>query len=164
MLVRFAAPGSGETGFLVLLRPDGVFAEVLQLGLVVVAGVALALAGRDGSEFVSPSLSLGTGHLDALRAGVGRDAAIIRGVLPPPFPSADGVGQEVRRDALTRAHQLLDGLDAAARALAHVAGGPHLSAAEVGSVCEQRNTLVTTFFPVLEGAFWLFFFYELGVS
>lgn len=139
MLVRFAAPGPGETGLLVLLRPDGVFAEVLQLGLVVVAGVALAFAGRDGSEFVSPSLPVGTSQGDALRAAVGGDAAVIQGVLPPPLPSADGVGQQVRGDALARANQLLDGLDAAARALAQVAGGSHLSAAEVGSVCKQET-------------------------
>lgn len=101
-----------------------------------VASVALALAGRDSSEFVSPSLFLGTSHLDALRAGVSGDAAVIQGVLPPPFPPADGIGEEVGRDALARAHQLLDGLDAAARPLRQVAGGSHFSAAEVGSICK----------------------------
>lgn len=140
MLVRFAAPRPGETGLLVLLRPGRFLPKVLQLGLVVVASVALAFAGRDSSEFVSPSLFLGTGHLDALRASVSRDAAIIQGVLPPPLPSADGVGQEVRGDTLTRAHQFLDGLDAAAGPLCDIAGGSHLSAAEVGSIC-KRETL-----------------------
>lgn len=72
MLVRFAAPRPGETGLLVLLRPGRFLPKVLQLGLVVVASVALAFAGRDSSEFVSPSLFLGTGHLDALRASVSR--------------------------------------------------------------------------------------------
>lgn len=95
MLVRFAAPGSGETRLLVLLRPDGFLAEVLQLRLVVIASVALAFAGRDSSEFVSPSLFLGTSHLDALGASVSRDAAVVRGVLTPPLPPADGVGKEV---------------------------------------------------------------------
>lgn len=95
MVVGFAAPASGETGLLVLLRPDSFLSKVLQLGLVVVASVALALAGRDGSEFVSPSLFLGTGHLDALRVSVSRNAAIIQGVLTPPLPSANRVGEEV---------------------------------------------------------------------
>ena len=95
MLVRFAAPGSGETRLLVLLRPDSFLAEVLQLRLVVVASVALAFAGRDSSEFVSPSLFLGTSHLDALRASVSRNAAIIQGILTPPFPSTNRVGKEV---------------------------------------------------------------------
>lgn len=139
MLVRFAAPGSGQTRLLVLLLPGGLLPKVLQLGLVVVPSVALALAGCDSSEFVSPSLILGTRHLDALRAGVSRDAAVIRGVLPPPLPSANGVGQEMGWDALPRAHQLLHGLQAAARPLRHVAGDAHLSAAEVGDICKGEG-------------------------
>lgn len=95
MLVGFAASGSGQTRLLVLLRPQSFLPEVLQLGLVVVASVALALAGRDRSEFVSPSLLLGAAHLDALRASVSRDAAKIQGVLAPPLPSSNRVGKEV---------------------------------------------------------------------
>lgn len=104
-----------------------------------VSSVSLALAGCDRSEFVSPSLIVRARHLDALRAGVSRDAAIIRGVLPPPLPSADGVGQEVGWDALPRANQLLHGLQAAARPLCHVAGDAHLSAAEVGDICKGEG-------------------------
>lgn len=139
MLVRFAAPGSGETGLLVLLRPDSFLSKVLQLRLVVVASVALAFAGRDSSEFVSPSLFLGTSHLDALHASVSRNAAIIQGILTPPLPSTNRVGKEVRRDTLTRADQFLDRLDAAARPFCDIVGGSHFSAAEVGSICKQET-------------------------
>lgn len=142
MLVRFAAPGSGEMGLLVLLRPGSLLPEVLELRLVVVASVALALAGRDSSEFVSPSLLLGTGHLDALRAGVRGDAAVIQGILAPPLAPADGVGQEVRGHALAGAHELPHGLQAAARPVRHVARGAHLPAAELGGICETRNALI----------------------
>lgn len=137
VLVGFGVPGSGQMRLLVLLGPGAVPAEVLELGLVVVAGVALALAGGDRSEFVSPGLLLGTGEQDALGAAVSRDAAIIQGVLPPPLAPADGVGQQVRGLALARAQQLLDGLEAAARPVRHIASGAELPAAELRGVCEQ---------------------------
>lgn len=95
MLVRFAAPGSGEMGLLVLLRPGSLLPEVLELRLVVVASVALALAGRDSSEFVSPSLLLGTGHLDALRAGVRGDAAVIQGILRDTKGKTNTYGKDI---------------------------------------------------------------------
>lgn len=137
VLVGFATPGSGEVRLLVLLGPGRLLAEVLELGLVVVAGVALALARRGRPEFVSPSLLLGTGHEDALGAGVGGDAAVIQGALPPPLAAADGVGQEVRGLAVAGAEQLLHRLQAAARPVRHEACGAHLPAAELGGVCER---------------------------
>lgn len=137
MLVGLGAPGSGEMRLLVLLGPGALLAEVLELGLVVVASVALALAGRGRSEFVSPSLLVGTGHEDALGAGVRGDAAEIQRVLPPPLAPADGVGQEVRGLALARAQQLLHRLQAAARPVRQVPSGAHLPAAELAGICTQ---------------------------
>lgn len=62
--------------------------------------VALALAGGDHADFVSPSVAVGTLQLDPLRPRVGRHAAVVRGAAPPPLAADDGVRQEVRGHAL----------------------------------------------------------------
>lgn len=92
---------------------------------------ALALAGRHHADFVSPSVAVGAVQLDPLRPGVGRDAAVFRGVAPPPLAPRDGVRQEVTGHALSRAHQLPDGLSAATRSVGDVTSGTQLSAAQL---------------------------------
>lgn len=130
-LVGLTAPSPGEAWLFVLLRPGSLFAEVLELGPVVVAGVALALAGGDRSDLDSPKVSIGAGQLDALGATVCRDAAVIQRILPPPFPLANGIRKKVRWEALTRTNQLLDWLDAAAKTVGDIAGGVQFPAAEL---------------------------------
>lgn len=107
------------------------FGHLLGLRLVVVGPEALALAGRHHADFVSPSVAAGTVQLDPLRPGVGRDAAVFRSVAPPPLAPRDGVGQEVAGHALSRAHQLPDGLGAATGSVRDVASGTQLSAAQL---------------------------------
>lgn len=100
----------------------------------------LALAGGHYAEFVSPSVAIGAAQLDPPGPGVSRDAAVLRGVAPPPLATADGVGQKVRREALARAHQLLDGFGAAAGSISDVAGGAQLPAAQLrGTWVEEIN-------------------------
>lgn len=105
--------------------------DLLGLRLVMVRPEALALAGGDHADFVSPSVAVWTLQLDPPRPGVGRDAAVFRGVIPPPLPAGDGVGHEVRGHALPRAHQLLDGFGAAAGSVGDVTGGAQLPAAQL---------------------------------
>lgn len=105
--------------------------HLLGHGEVVVGSEALALAGRDHTDFVSPSVAVGTLQLDPPRPGVRGDAAVVRGAAPPPLPADDGVGHEVGGQALARAHQLPDGLGAAAGAVRDVAGGTQLPAAHL---------------------------------
>ena len=92
---------------------------------------ALALAGGDHADFVSPSVAVGTLQLDPPHPGVRRDAAVVRGAAPPPLAADDGVGHEVCGEALPRAHQLPDGLGAAAGAVGDVTGGTQLPAAQL---------------------------------
>lgn len=91
----------------------------------------LTLAGSHHADFVSPSVAVGAAQLDPPGPGVSRDAAVLRGVAPPPFATADGVGQEVRGQALARAHQLLDGFGAAAGPICNIASGAQLPAAQL---------------------------------
>lgn len=105
--------------------------DLLGLRLVVVSPESLTLAGSHRADFVSPSVAVGTAQLDPPGPGVSRDAAVLRGVAPPPLDAADGVGHEVRRQALARAHQLLDGFGAAAGSVCDVAGGAQLPAAQL---------------------------------
>lgn len=85
---------------LVSLPPQDLFG----LRLVVVSPEALTLAGGHYADFVSPSVAVGALQLDPPGPGVSRDAAVLRGVAPPPLAAADGVGHEVRWQALARAH------------------------------------------------------------
>lgn len=109
--------------------------------LVVVGPEALALAGRDHADLVSPSVAVGTLQLDAARPGVRRDAAVVRGAAPPPLAPHDGVGHEVRGKTLARTHQLLDGLGAAARSVGDVAGGPQLPAAQLRGTWDEEQDI-----------------------
>lgn len=110
------------------LRPG----HLLGLGLVMVRPEALALTGRHHADFVSPGVaSAGTMERDPLGSGMCRNAAVFCGVAPPPLAPGDGVGQEVAGHALTRAHQLPDGLGAATGAVCDVASGAQLSAAQL---------------------------------
>lgn len=59
------------------------------------------------------------------------DAAVVGGVVLPPFPADDGVRDEVRRDTLARTDQLFYWLAAAAGSVRNVSGGAQLSAAQV---------------------------------
>lgn len=105
--------------------------QLLGVRLVVVRPEALALAGGHHPDFVSPSVAAGALQLDPPRAGVRWHAAVIRGAVPPPLSADDGVRHEVGGKALARAHQLPDGLGAAAGAIGDVAGGAQLPAAQL---------------------------------
>lgn len=109
--------------------------HLLRLRLVVVRPEALALARGDRADFVRPTVAVGTLQLDPACPGVRRDAAVVRGAAPPPLATHDGVGHEVRGQALARAHQLPDGLGAAAGAVGDVAGGAQLPAAHLRRTC-----------------------------
>lgn len=113
---------------LLVARPLG---DLLGLRLVVVRPEALALARGDHADFVSSGVAAGTLQLHPPRPRVRRDAAVVRGVAPPPLAASDGVGHEVRRHALAGAHQLFDGLGAAARSVGDEAGGTQLPAAQL---------------------------------
>lgn len=105
---------------------------------------ALALAGGDYADFVSPSVAVGTLQLDPPCPGVGRDAAVVRSVAPPPLAAADGVWHEVCRHALARTHQLLHRLGTAARPVGDVTGGAQLPTAQLrGTWVEEQNITVT---------------------
>lgn len=120
---------------LAALRPR----HLLGLRLVVVGPEALALAGGDHADFVSPGVAAGTVQLEPPRPRVGRHAAIVRGASPPPLAAGDGVGQEVRRHALARAQQLLHRLGTAARPVGDVAGGAQLPAAQLRGTCTSTK-------------------------
>lgn len=114
--------------------------DLLGLRLVVVSPEPLALAGRHHAQFVSPGVAVGAAQLDPPGPGVSRHAAVLRGAAAPPLGPADGVGHEVGREALARAHQLLDGLGAAAGSVCDVAGGAKLPAAQLrGTWGEERG-------------------------
>lgn len=105
---------------------------------------ALALAGGDHTDFVSPSVAVRTLQLEPPCPGVGRDAAVVRGVTPPPLSSGDGVRHEVRGHTLARAHQLLDGLGTAAGSVGDVTGGTQLPTAQLrGTWVEEQDITVT---------------------
>lgn len=128
------------TVLLVALPPR----DLLDLRLVVMGSEALALAGCDHAHFVSPSVAVGTVQLDPPCPGVGRDAAVLRGGVPPPLAAGDGVGHEARGHALARAHQLLGGFGAAAGSVCDVTGGPQLPAAQLrGTWGEEQHITVT---------------------
>lgn len=125
--------------------------DLLGLRLVVVRPEALALAGGHHADFVSPSAAARTLQLDPLRPGVSRDAAVLRGVAPPPLASGDGVGHEARGQALARAQQLLDGLGAAAGSVRDVTGGVQLPAAQLRRTwVGEQDIVVTTSWPRLK--------------
>lgn len=96
---------------------------VLHLWLVVVGSEALALAGRHNTDFVSPSVAVGTLQLNSPCPGVGRDAAVVRGTAPPPLTAHDRVWQEMRWHALAGAHKLLDRFGTATRSVCDVTSG-----------------------------------------
>lgn len=105
-----------------------------------VAGVALAFARGDGSDLHNPNVLVGAGQLDTLGTTMCRDAAVIQGVLTPPFPLANGVRKEMRRQALTRTYQLPDRFDAAAGAVDDMTGGVQFPAAELQWFWKGGNT------------------------
>lgn len=118
--------------------------DLLGLRLVMMRPEALALAGGDHADFVSPSVAVRTLQLDPPRPGVCRDAAVFRSVIPPPLSASDGVGHEVRGHTLARAHQLLDGFGTAARSVGDVTGGTQLPAAQLrGTWVEGQDITVT---------------------
>lgn len=105
---------------------------------------ALALAGGDHTDFISPGVAVRTLQLDPPCPGVSRDAAVVRGAAPPPLPPDDRVWHEVRGQALARTHQLLDRLGTAARSVGDVTGGTQLPTAQLrGTWVEEQDIRVT---------------------
>lgn len=129
------APVFGQATLLLVALP---LRDLLGLRDVMVGPEALALAGGDHADFVSPSVAVRTLQLDPPRPGMGRDAAVVRGVVPPPLAACDGVGHEVGGHALARAHQLLDGFGTAARSVGDVTGGTQLPAAQLRGTWGSR--------------------------
>lgn len=137
--VGFGAPGAGPQ-LPARLRPRGLGPEVLELGLVVEASEALALArGYQAHLACARRRTAGTQQLHPLRAVAVGDAAEVGPARAPPLATADGVGQQAGRAALAGAHQLGDRLGAAARPVGHVAGEVQLPAAVLGGVCGERR-------------------------
>lgn len=135
------APVLRQTTVLLVALP---LRDLLGHRLVVVRPEALALAGGDHADFVSPSVAVRTLQLDPPCPGVGRDAAVVRDAAPPPLAAGDGVWHEVRGHALARTHQLLDRLGAAARTVGDVTGGTQLSTAQLrGTWVEEQDITVT---------------------
>lgn len=85
-------------------------------GLIVLPGVALALAGRDHSYFVGSYTSILALQLDPLGASFVVDASPLLRAPPAPVlgsvPSSNPVGEQRQREAFTSTHQLLQGVDA----------------------------------------------------
>lgn len=90
-------------------------------GLVVLAGVPLALAGRDHGDFVGACAAVLALQLDSLGARLVVDAPPLLGAPPAPVlgsvASSDPVGKHRQGQALARAHQLLERADAGALAV-----------------------------------------------
>lgn len=105
---------------------------------------ALALAGGDDADFVSPSVAVRALQLHPAGPGVRRDAAVVRRAAPPPLPAADGVRHEASGHALARAHQLLHRLGAAAGSIGDVAGGAQLPAAQLRDTWGEEQDITVT--------------------
>lgn len=111
---------------------------------VVLAGVPLALAGGDHSDFVRSRAAVLALQLDALGACLVGDAApvLVAASATPQLPgvgAADPVLKHLSWETLTGAHQLLDGVDAGAVAVGDVLRGPQLSASDLASFCGKRQ-------------------------
>lgn len=105
---------------------------------------ALALAGGDHADFVSPSVAIRTLQLDPPCPGVGRDAAVVRRVTPPPLAATNGVWHEVCGHALARTHQLLNRLGTAARSICDVTGRTQLPTAQLGGTWVEEQDITVT--------------------
>ncbi|KAF3834469.1 hypothetical protein F7725_025673 [Dissostichus mawsoni] len=107
--------------FLLLPSVDG---PVLVSRVILLSGVALALAGGYHGDLVGPGAAVLALQPDPLGSGPVDDAAPLLGVaaapVPPsvnPSPPADPVGQQVGWQTLPSTHQLLDGVDAGTLAI-----------------------------------------------
>lgn len=112
-------------------------------GLVVLPGVALALAGRDHGDLVGARAAVLTLQLDSLRARLVVDtppllrapAAPVLGAVAAPDP----VGEHRQGQALASAHQLLQGADAGALAIRDVLGGTQFPTAHLNPSYRKRE-------------------------
>lgn len=106
-------------------------------GLVVLARVTLALAGRDHRDFVGACAAVLTLQLDSLGARLVVDTPPLLGAPSAPVlgsvASSDPVGKHWQGQALAGAHQLLQRADAGALAVGNVLGGAQFPAAHLNS-------------------------------
>ena len=109
--------------------------------VILLSGVALALAGGYHGDLVGPGAAVLALQPDPLGSSPVDDAAPLLGVaaapVPPsvnPSPPADPVGQQVGWQTLPSTHQLLDGVDAGTLAIRDVLCGPQLPAAHLALV------------------------------
>lgn len=110
--------------------------DLCSSGVVLLSAVALALAGGDHSYFVGPGGAVLTLQPDPLGSGpVGDAAPLLRVSAAPGSPvvaaASDPVWEQVGRQTLPGAHQLLDGVGAGALSIRNVLCGPQLPAAHL---------------------------------
>lgn len=89
---RLSASASCLLDTCVLLVAPCFLGRFLGVRQIVVPGVAFALARGHHSDFVGPVLAVRALQLDALGAGMGRNAAVVGCVAAPPLAPEDGVG------------------------------------------------------------------------
>lgn len=101
-------------------------------GLIVLPSVPLALAGRDHRDFVGTRAAILALQLDSLGTRFVVDTPPLLGAPPAPvlgsIPSANPVGEDGQRQALTSTDQLLQRADAGALAIRDVFGGTQFPA------------------------------------
>lgn len=99
-------------------------------GFIVLPSVPLALAGGDHRDLVRARASILALQLDSLGPSFVVDTPPFLGAPPAPvlcsIASSDPVGQHRQGQALTSAHQLLQGADAGALAIRYVFGRTEL--------------------------------------
>lgn len=113
-------------------------------GLVVLARVTLALAGRDHRDFVGACAAVLTLQLDSLGARLVVDTPPLLGAPSAPVlcsvASSDPVGKHRQGQALAGAHQLLQRADAGALAVGNVLGGAQFPAAHLNSTVAIQSS------------------------
>lgn len=107
--------------------------------VVLLSGVALALAGGHHGYLVGSGAAVLALQTDSLGPGPVNDAAPLLGVAAAPVPpivtsTPNPVGQQVSRQTLPSTHQLLDGVDTGALTIRDVFCGPQLPAAHLALV------------------------------
>ena len=112
---------------------------VLVSRVILLSGVAFALAGGHDSYLVGPGAAILTLQPNPLSPGPVDDAAPLLGVAAAPVPPSvastpNPVGQQVVWQTLPSTHQLLDRVDAGALAIRDVLCGPQLPAAHLALV------------------------------
>lgn len=113
--------------------------RVLVSRVILLSGVALALAGGHHSYLVGPGAAILALQPNPLGPGPVDDTAPLLGVAAAPVPPSvaptpNPVGQQVGWQTLPSTHQLLDRVDTGALTIRDVLCGPQLPAAHLALV------------------------------